>query len=101
MPSLRRALRALLLALPLAAAPGCLYAHFQSPLDVDLDATRLGDKEGRASWRGFVWLVAVGDAGTQAAARDGDITVLRHADQEILSVLGGLYFRKTTIVYGE
>lgn len=99
--ALSRASRAALLAALAVLAPGCLYAHFQTPMDRDLDQTRLGSKVGRASWRGYLWLCAVGDAGTQAAAQDGGITVIHHADEEVFSVLFGLYFRRTTIVYGD
>ena len=85
----------------LMAAPGCLYSRIRTPLDRDLHVTELGTKTGEASWKGFVWAVAVGDAGIQAAAEDGGIAVIRHADREILSVLFGLYVRQTTIVYGD
>jgi hypothetical protein len=44
-------------------------------------------------------LVCWGDAGTQAAALDGDIRILTHADHELLLIL--LYGRETTVVYGE
>ena len=84
-----------------ASLPGCLFANIQSPLDRDLDETSLGHKVGRSSWRSYLWAVAVGDAGTQAAAENGDITVIRHADEEIFSVLFGLYYVQTTIVYGD
>jgi hypothetical protein len=48
-----------------------------------------------------LWLVAWVDAGTKAAAKNGDIVVIKHADQEMLFVLFGLYFRITTVVYGD
>jgi len=98
--SLRTILLASLLLLA-PALPGCLFSNVQFPLDRDLDATRLGTKVGKSSLRGYLWAVAVGDAGTQAAAEDGGITVIRHADQEIFSVLFGLYFRQTTVLYGD
>jgi len=96
-----RYLATLALLFVLAVTPGCLYARFKTPLDTDLNVTELGAKTGRASWRGYVWMVAVGDAGTQAAAKNGGISVIRHADQEVLSVLFGLYYRHTTVVYGD
>ena len=84
----------------LAILPGC-YVHTVIPLDQNLDRTELGAKEGRASTQGVLWLFAWGDGGTQAAARDGEITVVNHADREVYVVLGGLYSRLTTIVYGD
>ena len=83
------------------ALPGCVYAHIKSPLDEDLQQTRLGAKTGKASSHQILGLVAWGDASTQAAAVDGGITTLNHADQEWLSILWFVYGRRTTIVYGD
>ncbi len=80
---------------------GCAYVHVKAPYDVDLNRTTLGDKVGEATRRSVLWLVYWGDAGTKAAAKDGGLTTLNHMDREIMSVLFGLYYRDTTIVYGE
>ena len=80
---------------------GCLYSNIQRPLDTDFHTTDLGSKEGRSSNRSILWLFAWGDAGTKAAAENGDISVIKHADREIKFVLFGLYFRMTTVVYGD
>lgn len=80
---------------------GCLYAHVQHPLDTDFDQTRLGDKIGHASSYSILWLVAWGDAGTQAAAKEGGIKVINHADTQTTLVLFGLYVKVTTVVYGD
>jgi hypothetical protein len=98
---MRERLGLALASLGLAFLPGCIFAHFETPLDTDLDATKLGTKEGRASLHSIFWLVAWGDAGTRAAAENGGITTLRHADLEVLNVLLGIYVRETTIVYGD
>lgn len=71
------------------------------PLDQDLDRTQLGSKRGESQAQSVLGLVAWGDAGTQAAARDGGITEIRHADQERFAILGFVYARYRTIVYGE
>lgn len=88
----------LLLALVLQ---GCAYSHVQRPLDTDYDNTSLGSKVGRSHIQSVLWLVAWGDAGTKAAAEDGGITVIRHADTESLVILFGLYSRLTTVLYGD
>ncbi len=80
---------------------GCLYTDVVAPLDLDLDQTELGDKVGRSEARSVLGLFAWGDAGTQAAARAGGIKTIRHADQEIFSVLGVVYVRARTVVYGD
>ena len=91
---------ALLLFAPLLLG-SCVYSHVITPLDTDLDTTVLGDKVGRSSYQSVLWTAAWGDAGTQAAAKEGGLTTIYHADHEVLSILFGLYFRETTILYGE
>jgi hypothetical protein len=78
---------------------GC-FVNVKIPLDTDLDRTELGPKVGQASAQGVLWLFLWGDSGTQAAAKQGGITTITHADRQIYSLLFGIYARETTIVYG-
>lgn len=87
--------------LALALLPSCLFAHFETPLDTDLNQTKLGSKEGRSSLHSIFWLIAWGNAGTRAAAENGGLQTVNHADLAILNVLFGIYVRETTIVYGD
>lgn len=80
---------------------GCAYSHVQRPLDTNYDSTALGSKVGRAHIQSLLWLFAWGDAGSKAAADDGGITVIKHADTESMVILFGLYSRFTTVVYGD
>jgi len=80
---------------------GCAYVNIRTPYDTDLDRTQLGSKTGTAEAYSLFWLVAWGDASYTAAARNGQITVMRHADQEVLQVLFGLYTRWRIVVYGD
>jgi hypothetical protein len=96
--TLRKLLAVLLLA---AFLQGCAYSHVQRPLDIDFDSTSLGNKVGRSHIQSVLWLFAWGDGGTKAAADQGGITVINHADTETLVVLLGLYTRITTVVYGD
>jgi TRL-like protein family len=80
---------------------GCLYLHVKTPYDTDLDKTVLGEKVGKANIYSVLWLFAWGDAGTEAAAKNGDITTINHMDREVFSILFGLYSKTTTIVYGD
>jgi hypothetical protein len=84
-----------------ALIQGCAYSHIQRPLDTNFDETSLGSKIGRASSQCILWLFAWGDSGTKAAADNGGITVIKHADTESIMVLFGLYTRLTTVVYGD
>ena len=80
---------------------GCAYVDTKIPLDVDLDQTELGTKTGTADAHSILWMVAWGDASYAAAAKNGDIQVLRHADQEFFHVFMGLYTRWRVVVYGD
>ncbi len=92
---------ALLVPIVLIGVSGCLFVDVTMPLDIDLDQTELGDKTGEASSHAVLWAVAWGDAGTKAAAENGDITVVRHADTKLYSFFLGIYTRRTTVVYGD
>ncbi len=81
--------------------PSCMYVKVQRPYDKNYDKTELGTKEGRSSLQSICWFVSWGDAGTRAAAENGDIKVIRHADVEYYMVFLGLYSRVTTVVYGD
>jgi hypothetical protein len=80
---------------------GCLYMNVKTPYDTDLNKTVLGQKTGKAYSQSVLWLVAWGDAGTQAAAKDGNITTVNQMDREVFSILFGLYTKTTTVVYGD
>ncbi len=92
---------ACLLGLAVLALPGCFYTNIREPLDLDLQQTRLGAKRGESSNRQILGLVAWGDASTQAAAANGGITTLNHADSEFFSILWFVYGSQTTVVYGD
>ncbi len=94
-------IKGLLLALCLISLSGCIYSKITVPLDRNLDRTQMGSKVGRSQFKSVLLLFAWGDAGTQAAAQNGGLTTLNHADREILAILGLVYFRQTTIVYGD
>jgi hypothetical protein len=79
----------------------CAYSHIQRPLDTNFEETTLGSKIGRSHSQCILWLFAWGDSGTLAAAKNGGITTVKHADTELLFVLFGLYTRVTTVVYGD
>lgn len=81
--------------------PTGAFSQFKAPLDVDFQDTDMtGVKKGTAETISILGLVAVGDASSQAAAQNGGITKIVHADYEYFNVLG--FFQKTTvIVYGK
>jgi len=80
---------------------GCAYLDIQVPLDKNFKKTELGSKMGVSEARSILWLFSWGDAGTQAAAKNGDIKVIKYADKGYYTVFFGLYARITTVVYGD
>ena len=80
---------------------GCSTRTSRRRSTSDLDRTRLGNKIGRSQWQSVLWAVAWGDAGTQAAAQQGGLTVINHADTEMFVIFFGVYASQTTILYGE
>ena len=80
---------------------GCVYTKVQRPYDRNFDKTELGTKVGKSSFKSVFWCASWGDAGTKAAAENGDIKVIRHADAEYFMILLGLYSRSTLVVYGD
>ena len=80
---------------------GCAYVDIKTPFDTDLDKTELGSKRGTAQAYSLLWLVSWGDASYATAAKNGDIKVMKHADQEMQQVLLGLYTRWRVVVYGD
>ncbi len=95
---LRMAIALILFAIILS---GCIYTNVQRPLGSDFNRTEIGSKEGRSHTYSILWLFAWGDGGAKAAAENGDIKIIRHADTKVLSILFGLYTQVTTVVYGD
>lgn len=91
---------ALLLVLFLSQT-GCVYVDVKVPLDKDVNKTELGSKIGRSEAHSILWLIAWGDAGTAAAAKDGGITTITHLDTGYESYLFGAYSKRETIAYGD
>jgi len=80
---------------------GCAYVHTKTPYDQNLNETELGSKVGTADAYGLLWLVVWGDASYAAAAKNGNIKILKHADQETKQFCFGLYSHWRIIVYGD
>jgi hypothetical protein len=79
----------------------CAYVNIKTPYDTNLNKTELGSKKGVAQAYSILWLFTWGDTSYATAAKNGHITVLRHADEEIQQFLFGLYTRWRIVVYGD
>ena len=85
----------------LVSFTGCAYVDTRSPYDKTLNNTEIGSKVGRSHNYSLFWLAVWGDGGYAAAAKDGDISIMKHSDVEVYSLLFGLYVRRTIVVYGD
>ena len=84
---------------PVVPPAGLIYTGYEAPMDINTDATQMGTR-GEAYSHCILGLVAWGDASIEAAAQDGAISTVNHADYRALNILL-LYQRFTTIVYGQ
>ena len=58
-------------------------------------------KMGESSSMGIFGIFAAGNAGIDAAMKNGGITKVHHVDHKVTAVLWGLWEKTTTVVYGE
>lgn len=86
---------------PFVPPQGMAFSQTSAPLDVDYNNTQLaGMKKGSAEVNTILGLVAIGDASSKAAAENGGISTIVHADYDYFNVLG-VYQRTTVTVYGK
>lgn len=77
---------------------GCVYTDVKDGLAVTGNAG--SSKVGTAEVKGYVGVVAMGDASIQTAAREAGITRIHHVDYQSKSYVG-VYTIYTIIVYGD
>ena len=85
---------------PVVPPQGMIYSQTKAPISTDFVNSAVGSKHGQASAFSILGLIAGGDCGIQAAAQDGGIKTITHADYEFFNILG-IYTKTTVIVYGE
>lgn len=77
---------------------GMFYTDVQDGLAVTSNTG--SSKVGTAEAKGYLGIIATGDASIQAAAKDAGITRIHHVDYHSKSYVG-VYNVYTVIVYGE
>src|SRR5690606_38736577 len=85
---------------PVVPPYGIIYSEIQAPLDHDFDQTIVPSKAGRSESISILGLVAMGDASTNTAAKEGGLSVIHTADYEYTNILG-IYQKYVTVVRGE
>ena len=86
-----------------APAGGWVYTSVTAPsvkLHAPLDLGVKSNKVGTAEAISILGMVGVGDAGIDAAMKNGGITKVHHVDNKVMSFLG-IYAKWTVVVYGE
>lgn len=89
-------------------APGLLYTRVAQPYMRDFNQTPVGGKKCilddhriKDVVTGSGASVEWSESSIQAAARERGIATVTHTDQELFSILFGIYSRKRLIVYGD
>ena len=79
---------------------GILYTEVKVPSQLGDGKDVTYSKVGQASAKSYFTLIATGDASIDAAAKNGDIKVIKYVDYHVENFLGmiGTY---TTTVYGD
>lgn len=77
---------------------GMFYTNVKDGMAVTSNAG--SSKVGTAEVKGYLGIIATGDASIQAAAKEAGITRIHHVDYQSLSYVG-VYSSYTVIVYGE
>ena len=85
---------------PVVPPIGVAFSEFNAPLDHDFDETAVSQRKGVSESISILGLVALGDASTAAAAKQGGLSRIDHADYEYYNVVG-VYQRYRTVVYGK
>lgn len=85
---------------PVVPPLGTVFTEIQAPLDITYDGSAVTGKSGVSESMAILGLVAIGDASANAAAKEGNITTINHADYEFFNVMG-VYQRYRTVVYGQ
>jgi len=87
----------------LVSGCGALYTNVKTPMPTLEMQVNADDqtKVGTASATAYLWVVVVGDCSVASAMKQGGITKIHHVDTDINTILGGLYGKFSTVVYGE
>ena len=86
---------------PEANALGVFYSDVTYPLQATASEASLSElREGTSVSKNYLYLIEVGDAGINAAAKDAGISEIHHVDVHIKNYF--VFFQKvTTKVYGK
>lgn len=81
---------------------GFLYSQVDGAVQhgAPVGQTASTSKVGTAESTGIICF-ATGDSSVKKAMDNGGITKIHHVDYKVMNVLGGVYVKYTTVVYGE
>ncbi|RME46861.1 MAG: hypothetical protein D6795_14870 [Deltaproteobacteria bacterium] len=98
---MKRRLITLVLLLSLLMLPGCLYVNIGNPVPMTIDNGVKAAKVGEACQTMLLGLIFTGDATVDAAKKAGGITKVHNVDTKMERILGSIYAKQCTLVYGE
>lgn len=106
--SLRCVVFASAIALTGCSAPGFLYTDIVMPYTLDMNRTSAGSRRItideyriREPVSGYGIYALWQNRDVQAAAKQANMSRIHYADRRIFSILGGIYRKRSLIIYGE
>jgi len=85
---------------PFAPDGGLFYTDVKAPLSLEYNKTKVSSKVGESSAISVLYLVGVGDASVEEAAKRAGITTIEYVEYRYQRVY--FFFSKTTVyVHGE
>ena len=79
---------------------GMVYEGVTVPHSVTSNTISNNVKVGRSNYVSVLGMIAIGDGGINAAAKNAGIKKISHVDEQKTSILG-VFTKSETIVYGE
>jgi len=76
-----------------------VFSDVSAPMDITFRETKIGPSQGKSKSTSIASLFAFGDASIGAAAREGNLVEVTHADYQYTNVLG-IYTQFQTIAWG-
>ena len=98
---MKKFLRILIISIAALSFSGCIYTGIVHPVPMEIDNEVAATKSGTACSTMILGLIFTGDAGVDAAKKNGGITKVHNVDMEMTHILGYLYGKHCFIVHGE
>ena len=85
---------------PVMPPTGVIFSNVRAPVSLSIGGQDLGTRQGAASCKALLGIVAWGNCSAKAAADAGNITQIKQLDYKFLNVLF-VWQALTTVAYGD